>query len=213
MNVSYNLMDVATALKLNQYNHINIKCNRKSFDEPLPDECLYNETTPAIAETSGVEPLYRPAAPEGWTPHNDTVLTTSLIFVDMYGFVCMLVAMLSVLVFLICYGCCASRPTKIKKNENAADEPALYNSPRLVLNPAALQEADRYSNSSKAHLAPPGPDVGAPYYVTVEGVRSEEVEGGIVCGSLTLGPAFNLGEDSRRAAASNTLKNQTFSKI
>ncbi len=40
VNVSYNLMDVSNALNMLQFQHINIKCNRRSKDETLPSECL-----------------------------------------------------------------------------------------------------------------------------------------------------------------------------
>jgi len=80
---------------------------------------------------------------------------------------------------------------------------------------------DEYSNSSRAHLAHgvdpfqdpllmPRP----PQYVRVQGVREEQGEDGVVCGSLTLGPSFAVREASEpRTLTNNILKKQTFSKV
>ena len=43
---------------------------------------------------------------------------------------------------------------------------------------------------------------------------TEEEEDGVVCGHLTLGPSFAVGDNSSvRTASSNRLKQQTFSKV
>ena len=55
-----------------------------------------------------------------------------------------------------------------------------------------------------------------PQYVTVQGVRCEPQEDGVVCGSLTLGPSFNKDKEATsndRTAVSNILKQQAFSKV
>ena len=81
--------------------------------------------------------------------------------------------------------------------------------------PTTAMDADEYSNSSRAHLAH-GLDQDPLHlrFVKVQGVQLEEEEGGIVCGSLTLGPTCNIKENnSSEAAAHNRLKHQTFSKV
>lgn len=171
--------------------------------------------------------------PDNRQNNGTIVLPATLIIADAYGLVILAVVVMCVAVFLVCYCCCCcccpgkrmkEKPPPPGQHQLEA-QPAAgaghRGQPRVVTFDPLLapHEADRYSNSSRAHLAPAQPpDTATPYYVTVEGVRSEEVEGGIVCGSLTLGPAFNLAaeeqEDRRsRAQASNTLKNQTFSKM
>ena len=77
------------------------------------------------------------------------------------------------------------------------------------------KDADEYSISSKVHLAH-GVDQDPLLlrYVTVQGVKSEKSEGGIVCGSLTLGPTYDVKDNtSMRAVSVNRLKRQTFSKV
>ena len=52
--------------------------------------------------------------------------------------------------------------------------------------------------------------------MTVQGVRCEPQEDGVVCGSLTLGPSFNKDKEATtndRTAVSNILKQQAFSKV
>ena len=40
VNVSYNLLDVSNALNMVQYQHMNVKCNRRSVTEKLPIDCI-----------------------------------------------------------------------------------------------------------------------------------------------------------------------------
>ena len=148
------------------------------------------------------------------------IFVTVLGTVDLFGLLWIFLAILSILVFLL-FWCCCRRVTN--KAKDAGAEEALKTSsalrPDLLVIPFLEDEADEYSESSRVHLAQ-GVDMKdplrrQPQYVTVQGVRSEPMEDGVVCGSLTLGPSFGSSRDSSgiRAVSSNILKQQTFSKV
>ena len=240
VNVSYNLMDVSNALNMLQFQHINIKCNRRSKDETLPPECLelyQPEIFPDMLE--GLEKFDEPFKNESaenvfslfslnlqdFSPRNDSVFLSVLIVNDVYGLIFLSLAILLTICFLLifCIVLCIrkrgkNRPEKSER-KGVADliKASTHLGTKLIPDPGARTDADEYSNSSRAHLAQGVdgfPDPLLLHYVTVQKVKSEEGEGGIVCGSLTLGPAYNLKDNmSTRAVLSNRLKNQTFSKV
>ena len=238
--MSYNLMDVSNALNMLQFQHINIKCNRRSKDETLPSECLelyQPEIFPDMLE--GLEKFDEPLKNESaenifslfslnlqdFSPRNDSVFLSVLIVNDVYGLIFLSLAILLTICFLLifCIVLCIrrrgkNRPEKSER-KGVADliKASTHLGTKLIPDPGARTDADEYSNSSRAHLAQGVdgfPDPLLLHYVTVQKVKSEEGEGGIVCGSLTLGPAYNLKDNmSTRAVLSNRLKNQTFNKV
>lgn len=233
VTVSHNLLDVSTALNMLQYQHINIKCNRRSLNETLSPDCLDppvlekgSEHVDAALEDEAGGVLIVPEPKledQGWILSNDTVILTALLVNDIYGTLFIALASLLTVCFLVLF-CIRSAVTSRRKPAERKGITDLIKGTsslgtRLLAAPGGEGggDGDEYSNSSRAHLAQ-GVD-GDPRrlrYVTVQGVRSEEGEGGIVCGSLTLGPAYTVNGSSptsTRAASSNRLKNQTFSKI
>ena len=236
VNVSYNLMDVSNALNMLQFQHINIKCNRRGKDDPLPPECVVPsepELAPDLLDRLAEIPSNETDVKSvslfslnllDFSPRNDSVFLSVLIVNDVYGLVFLTLAIFLTLCFLLifCITVCFRRRKDGSENcerKGVADliKASTQLGTKLIPDPGAKTDPDEYSNSSRAHLAQGAegfPDPLHLHFVTVQKVRSEEGEGGIVCGSLTLGPAYNLKDNmSTRAVSSNRLKNQTFSKV
>jgi hypothetical protein len=260
VDISHNLFvtDVSEAVKVSQYTHVNIKCNRKSASQPVLDGCE-NQPAEIIRPASKAEETKKPlvetdlsvlddsmesgssSRPTWWSSWDENHVTpVVLAAVDMAALFWLSAALLLTAAFLLVYLFCrrCRRPRSHRQTENggesgksvtAAAEPRgiadliratsqlgarlvdTEHSPSGATMP--LREADEYSNSSRAHLAQ-GVEPGPLQYIRVQGVSAEEEEGGVVCGHLTLGPSFAVGDTtSVRTASSNRLKQQTFSKI
>jgi len=240
INISHNLLDVSEVLKVEQYEHVVVKCNRPDESIILPATCavpiieydrgqkekkelfiadsdrgaVISEDNKEVTDDEKVIVTVKDKSDDG------DIFVTVLGTVDLFGLLWIFLAILSILVFLL-FWCCYRRATN--KEKSARAEEALKTSsvlrPDLLVIPFLEDEADEYSESSRVHLAQ-GVDMKdplrrQPQYVTVQGVRSEPMEDGVVCGSLTLGPSFGSSRDSSgiRAVSSNILKQQTFSKV
>ena len=195
----------------------------------------YTPTLDSSVETSSSLATWWSARQE------DDLSAVVLTAVDLGGLVWLSVALIMTIVFLMVYLCwwwCCLRTSekddddsngKTYTNGSAAEPRGIADlikatshlGARLVDteggSPAAamgaLREVDEYSNSSRAHLAQ-GVEPGPLQYIRVQGVTTEEEEDGVVCGHLTLGPSFAVGDNSSvRTASSNRLKQQTFSKV
>ena len=250
INVSHNLLDVSEALKIEQYEHQVIKCNRASPNIGLPATCNiprleFNTLEP---EDNEVRELVntKDGGSEGVTASEDgegeqqtsleddirativreqDIIVTVLGTVDTLGLIWVLAALVIISLFILCHCCrCRSRPNQQKPKKRSGDnlKTAAELRPDLLVIPfPGDEEGDEYSESSRVHLAMgPGPgSSGLPQWVTVQGVRAEPQEDGVVCGSLTLGPSFvnkDLDRDrgeSDRTVSSNILKQQAFSKV
>jgi len=242
INISHNLLDVSEVLKVEQYEHVVVKCNRPDDSIVLPATCAIpiiaydtsqEEEKELFVADSGLATVKSESNDESSGENKDIVtendesddkndiLVTVLGTVDLYGLLWILLVMLSVLLFLL-FWCCCGRGGR--KEESEEGEEAFKTSsalrPDILVIPFLEDESDEYSESSRAHLAQ-GVDVTKdplrrhPQYVRVQGVRSEPMEDGVVCGSLTLGPSFGSSRDSSdiRTVSSNILKQQTFSKV
>jgi len=243
INISHNLLDVSEVLKVEQYEHVVVKCNRPDESIVLPATCAIpiieydmgqEEERELFVADSGLATAKSENNEENSGENNDIVaekdesddsndiLIAVLGTVDLYGLLGTLLVMISVLLFLLFWGCCGRRGER-KENREGGEEAFKTSSalrPDILVIPFLEDESDEYSESSRAHLAQ-GVDVTKdplrrhPQYVRVQGVRSEPMEDGVVCGSLTLGPSFGSTRDSSdiRTVSSNILKQQTFSKV
>jgi hypothetical protein len=235
INISQNLLDVSEVLKVEQYEHVVIKCNRPEQSIILPATCripireygrrdenkkelFVADTDLASVESEDDNNVIVTVKDES---DDKDIFVTVLATVDMFGLVLIFVAILSILVFLVSWCCCRRVTDKDKNGE--ADETLKTSSalrPDLLVIPFLEDEADEYSESSRVHLAQ-GIDIMKyptrrhPQFVTVQGVRAEPQEDGVVCGSLTLAPSFGTSRDcsSIRTVSSNILKQQTYSKV
>eukprot|EP00092_Neocalanus_flemingeri_P010000 GFUD01010780.1.p1 GENE.GFUD01010780.1~~GFUD01010780.1.p1 ORF type:complete len:461 (+),score=161.20 GFUD01010780.1:237-1619(+) len=233
INISHNLLDVSEVLKVEQYEHVVIKCNRLEESIILPATCNipiieYKRRNEDIKELfvadDDLTEVKSDEHAQVVVPVNDTtdtkdILVTVLGTVDMFGLVWIFVAILSSLIFLLTWCCCRGRSDSDKCRES---EDKLKTSsalrPDLLVIPFLEDDADEYSESSRVHLAQgmdiiKDPSRRPPQFVTVQGVRAEPQEDGVVCGSLTLGPSFGRDCASVRMVSSNILKQQTFSKV
>jgi len=231
VEVSYNLLDVSEVLKVEQYPLVVVKCNRieegeRLLEEGCQDNALIGQD--GLREVAGSERKTGEVEEEVtvWYKGLEDILLTVLAVSDTYGLVWLLIASILVLTFLLGYllhSCCR------RQRQQPSSAPALSALEEILSLSAAKvhqheggEEAeDEYSNSSRAHLAHavdpfqdpllmPRP----PQYVRVQGVREEQGEDGVVCGSLTLGPSFAVREASEpRTLTNNILKKQTFSKV
>ena len=246
INVSHNLLDVSEALKIEQYEHQVIKCNRASPNIGLPATCNiprleFNTLEPeddGVREMVNIEDTGSVTASEDRGGAQQTsleddiratigreqdIIVTVLGTVDSLGLIWVLASLVIISLFLLCHWCrrCRSRTKQQKPKKRSGDnlKTAAELRPDLLVIPfPGDEEGDEYSESSRVHLAmaSPGPP-GLPQWVTVQGVRAEPQEDGVVCGSLTLGPSFvnkdlDKGE-SDRTVSSNILKQQAFSKV
>lgn len=231
INVSHNLLDVSEALKVEQYEHQVIKCNRQNPGVLLPATCNipileYNTR----AEDSVKElVLNRHQEQDGLSVSDEIELkveeeietiVTVLATVDSFGLVWVVLSLLLIAVFLACYCCWRRRRDRKQKVAKEKLKTAAVLRPDLLVIPFPDDDPDEYSESSRAHLAQADSfQQRLPQYVRVQGVRCEPGEDGVVCGSLTLGPSFsnqdknNGTTGSDRTMSSNILKQQAFSKI
>ena len=231
INVSHNLLDVSEALKVEQYEHQVIKCNRQNPGVLLPATCNipileYNTR----AEDSVKElVLNRQQEQDGLSVSDEIELkveeefetiVTVLATVDSFGLVWVVLSLLLIAVFLACYCCWRRRRDRKQKVAKEKLKTAAVLRPDLLVIPFPDDDPDEYSESSRAHLAQADSfQQRLPQYVRVQGVRCEPGEDGVVCGSLTLGPSFsnqdknNGTTGSDRTMSSNILKQQAFSKI
>jgi len=240
INISHNLLDVSEVLKVEQYEHVVVKCNRPDESIILPATCAIpimeydreEQTKEVFVADSGQATVKSEINEEGGEDEQEIVVindesddkdifVTILGTVDLYGLLWTLLVIISVLLFLLFWCCCKKGK---RKQKTGGVEDSLKTSsalrPDLLVIPFLEDESDEYSESSRVHLAQ-GVDVMKdplrrhPQYVTVQGVRSEPMEDGVVCGSLTLGPSFGASRDSSdiRTVSSNILKQQTFSKV
>ncbi len=265
MTISHNIiaMDVSAAVKVSQYTHVHIKCNRKSEFEPLEADCgdghqsikagsrslTHKGETGHVVVTTDSPPV-RVESVDGSGGGGDTAAAwwsfweqdqlpaLALTGFEVTSFVLLLVGLVLTALFLAVYLCCWCRSHAAKDdkrnctNGNATETRGIAELIRATSHlgtrlidaeggsgsaaPMALREADEYSNSSRAHLAHGmDPPPGLLQYIRVEGVTAEEEEGGVVCGHLTLGPSFTVGDNntSVRTASCNRLKQQTFSRV
>lgn len=238
VEVSYNLLDVSEVLKVERYPLVVVKCNRVKEGEVAHDDEENCKDNVAIGQDGFVvqqagrekktgQMLGEEKEVGRWYKGLEEIFFTVLAVSDTYGLVLLLVASFLVLVFLLGYllhSCC-----RRQRQHQPSSAPALSALEEILSLSAAKvhqheggEEAeDEYSNSSRAHLAHavdpfqdpllmPRP----PQYVRVQGVREEQGEDGVVCGSLTLGPSFAVREASEpRTLTNNILKKQTFSKV
>jgi len=161
-----------------------------------------------------------------WYKGLEDILLTVLAVSDTYGLVWLLIASILVLTFLLGYllhSCCRRQRQQPSSTPalSALEEILSLSAAKVHQHEGGEEAEDEYSNSSRAHLAHavdpfqdpllmPRP----PQYVRVQGVREEQGEDGVVCGSLTLGPSFAVREASEpRTLTNNILKKQTFSKV
>jgi len=211
---------------------------------PQQDQVINYRSQQDVAagdEVGGPDPVQ--VEDSDWSPGNHTIITTGLLVIDAYGLAFITLALILVLLFLIVVCICSiiasrrerrgnkSAPSedpeqeeeeqqgveggKVRNLLKRTKQPPLGSSLAADTGMLTALDADEYSNSSRAHLAQ-GVDQDPVLlrYVRVQGVRSEEGEGGIVCGSLTLGPSYNPKESqSSRVNEYNRLKHQTFSKV
>lgn len=245
INVSHNLLDVSEALKIEQYEHQVIKCNRASPNIGLPATCNiprleFNTLEPEddrVREMVNIEDTVGVTASEDRGEDQQTsleddiratidreqdIIVTVLGTVDTLGLIWVLAALVIVSLFILCHLCrrCRSRTKQQKPKRRGGDnlKTAAELRPDLLVIPfPGDEEGDEYSESSRVHLAMGPASPGLPQWVTVQGVRAEPQEDGVVCGSLTLGPSFvnkdlDKGE-SDRTVSSNILKQQAFSKV
>ena len=227
INVSHNLLDVGEALKVEQYEQVIIKCNREAQQVLLPATCLVPIQEQHAMTDHYVNELILDAKheeddeEEGVSISEEIekemdIIVTVLATVDSFGLIWASLSSLLIALVLLCYCCLCRR--KRKKGPGVTKESlatAASLRPDLLVIPFPDEEQDEYSESSRAHLA--GDTLHRlPQYVTVQGVRCEPGEDGVVCGSLTLGPSFRAEEkteSSDRTTSSNILKQQAFSKI
>ena len=238
IDVSHNLLDVSEALKIEQYEHQVVKCNRASPDVSLPATCNiprleFNTLEP---EDDGVREMVRT---EEDTSQQDQeaqqtsleddiratlvreqdIIVTVLGTVDTLGLIWVLAALVIISLFILCHCCCRRRTQQKPKKRDTRDnlKTAAELRPDLLVIPfPGDEEGDEYSESSRVHLAMGPGSSGLPQWVTVQGVRAEPQEDGVVCGSLTLGPSFvnkDLDRESDRTLSNNILKQQAFSKV
>jgi len=237
INISNNLLDVSEVLKVEQYEHVVVKCNRPDQSITLPATCAIpiieyktsdegdNELFVAADNLAVMESEHNKKAEDDKKvmltvkdeSDDKNIFVTVLGTVDMFGLVWILVAILSILLFLVVW-CCCRRGTDKEKGGSPDDSFKTSSAlrPDILVIPFLEDEGDEYSESSRVHLAQGlDPSRRHPQFVTVQGVRSEPMEDGVVCGSLTLGPSFGAPRDSPsiRAVSSNILKQQTFSKV
>ena len=236
INVSHNLLDVSEALKVEQYEHVIIKCNKQQPGVLLPATCSVPILEYNTRAEDRVKELVlnrdREQDSAGLSVSEDIELkveeeletiVTVLATVDSFGLVWVVLSLLLIAVFLACY-CCCRRGRKGRREEAAAKESlqtAAVLRPDLLVIPFPDDDPDEYSVSSRAHLAQADTAQSGrlPQFVRVQGVRAEPGEDGVVCGSLTLGPSFSSQDKnngtthSDRTVSSNILKQQAFSKI
>ena len=195
ITVSHNLLDVGEALKVEQYEHQIIKCNKHAPDVILPATCniqiLEFETVPEEMEV-----VLKHDADNDDDNEDKSVTTTSLNddiratiireldtiltvigTLDSLGFIWILVAIVAVLVFILCYSCCCINRTLVKRNLSRRDKKtAAELRPDLLVIPFNEDdECDEYSESSRVHLAmdtrpDTWPGVRLPAFVTVQGM-------------------------------------------
>lgn len=233
VEVSYNLLDVSEVLKVEQYPLVVVKCNRIEEGETVLEEgCQDNPVIgqDGLREVAGRERKTGEEMEEVtvWYKGLEDILLTVLAVSDTYGLVWLLIASILVLTFLLGYllhSCCRRRhreqPSSSAPALSALEEILSLSAAKVHQQDGGEEAEDEYSNSSRAHLAHavdpfqdplllPRP----PQYVRVQGVREEQGEDGVVCGSLTLGPSFAVREASEpRTLTNNILKKQTFSKV
>ena len=222
-----------------------IKCNRPSPDLGLPATCNiprleFNtvepeddlEVTEMVINTGSTE--VTEDGPRQTSLEDDIrativreqdIIVTVLGTVDTLGLIWVLASLVIISLFLLCH-CCRSRPKQKPKKRSGGDNlktSAELRPDLLVIPfPGDEEDGDEYSESSRVHLAMGAGGSGSaglmPKWVTVQGVRAEPQEDGVVCGSLTLGPSFvnkdlDIRGDSDRTLSSNILKQQAFSKV
>ena len=236
INVSHNLLDVSEALKVEQYEHVIIKCNRQQPGVLLPATCSvpileYNTRAEDSVKELILQEQDSAGGGDGLSMSEEIELkieeefetiATVLATVDSFGLVWVVVSLLLIAVFLACY-CCCRRGRKGRREEAAKEslQTAAVLRPDLLVIPFPDDDPDEYSVSSRAHLAQADTAQAGrlPQFVRVQGVRAEPGEDGVVCGSLTLGPSFSSQDKnngtthSDRTVSSNILKQQAFSKI
>lgn len=242
INISHNLLDVSEVLKIEQYEHMVIKCNKPDKSIKLPETCnipiieykqkVDEKQVQYVSDTDLALVVNNDSKDE--VTANDAIEDTKYIIVtllgtvDMFGLVWILVTILSCFIFLLSWCCCRRVKDKDSYGVSRVSGDSFKTSsalrPDLLVLPFLEDEGDEYSESSRVHLAQ-GVDIindqgrrHPPQFVTVQGVRAEPMEDGVVCGSLTLGPSFGAtkicaSSASVRAASSNILKQQTFSKV
>ena len=243
INISHNLLDVSEALKVEQYEHQIIKCNRPIPEARLPATCnipiieydTIDESEEEVRELvlKHQNEDYDKAADSNEKSLEDEILeaidrekdiiVTVLGTVDTFGLIWIFVTLVFCSLLMMCLCCCKRRQQKTDRTLDKKKTSAELR-PDLLVIPFSGDD-DEYSESSRVHLAMgPGPgDTGPwpglrlPQYVTVQGVRAEPQEDGVVCGQLTLGPSFAGSQDrddtSDRTVSSNILKQQAFSKV
>lgn len=236
INVTHNLLDTAEVLKVEQYDHMDVSCNRATEGEVLPLRCaVVDLLLPDHPAWVGLLPSFPIEEPQpDKTPGKvqlgrkkvEYIWLTVLAVSDVFGLLWVFLAVVLILVFLLLYGlhsCCRREKPPPQPSALSALEELLALSAAKLADPRGDQkDSDEYSISSRAHLAH-GPDspfqdpllLGRPpQYVRVQGVKAEPGEDGVVCGSLTLGPSFAVREASEpRTLTNNILKKQTFSKV
>jgi len=223
INISHNLLDVAEVLKVEQYEHAVVRCNKPNESVILPATCniplLEYQPVPELTVVNDEEIVEHEkvtVASVNESDNDNAVLMTILGTTDVTGFIWVIVTVFSALCFLLVFGvhrCCVS--SRSRGATIGSSEPLkTASSMRPDLMMPVLEEEDEYSESSRTHLAQDHHRM-APQFVTVQGVRSEPMEDGVVCGSLTLGPSFSCPQDSNgiRTVSNNILKQQAFSKV
>merc|ERR1712015_269196 len=120
-------MDVANALNMQQYQHINIKCNRQSEEEPVQDACqlLLNAADSDDDTTVSSGPaVYPPLTDSNWSPANDSVVAMVLLVNDVFGSIGLTVALILTLGFVIlfCCGCVGSLRKRDPQQPDAVDD-------------------------------------------------------------------------------------------
>lgn len=236
INVSHNLLDVGEALKVEQYEHVIIKCNRDDLGVLLPATCNvpileYNTRAEDSVKELVLNRHQEQDSDSGGLSVSEEIelkieeefesIVTVLATVDSFGLVWVVVCLLLLAVLLASYCCCCrTRPGRTEKVGQENLKTAAVLRPDLLVIPFPDDDPDEYSESSRAHLAQADTfQHRLPQYVRVQGVRCEPGEDGVVCGSLTLGPSFSSQEKkngtahSDRTVSSNILKQQAFSKI
>ena len=239
INVSHNLLDVGEALKVEQYEHVIIKCNRQEPGVLLPATCnvpileyntraedsvkelILQEQDSAGGGGGGGDGLSMSEEIELKIEEEFETIATVLATVDSFGLVWVVLSLLLLALLLACYyACCRTRRGRTEKVGQENLKTAAVLRPDLLVIPFPDDDPDEYSESSRAHLAQADAfQHRLPQYVRVQGVRCEPGEDGVVCGSLTLGPSFsnqdknNGTTHSDRTVSSNILKQQAFSKI
>ena len=174
--ISHNLLDVGEALKVEQYEHQIIKCNKHAPDVILPATCnvpiLEYETIPeemevVLKHNDGDTSEDNPAIVQETSLNDDIRATiireldtiwTVLGTVDSLGFIWILVAIVAVLLFILCYCCCCTNRTFVKRKLSRRGDnkkTAAELRPDLLAIPLSgdTDECDEYSESSRVHLA------------------------------------------------------------